>query len=388
MDCLLKPFERGMLTVKQGVVQKRCLAKAKVLGLLLVLMVGPVHAAGINDYWQHDEYYRLHPQQKPWLSELSDAVRQPAKPLADGIQAQPLRIAIVYPSLQASNYWPDSERALQQRLDQLGIRYHLEARYTEPNIQLIEQVGQIRELLDWKPDYLLYTLDSSRQQSIIERLILNADTRLILQNITTPLQSWGERQPHMYVGFDHAVGARLLAEHFNQRFPEGAAYGVLFRSQGLVSQLRGVTFIRSVAENHQLLSSYYTDSSRAGGRRATLQMLHDQPGLDYIYACSTDVALGAVDALTELGRSDIVVNGWGGSPEEIEQLRLGGLQVVLMRMNDDNAIAIAEVIKRDLQGKPLPQIYSSDFVVLDDGMSMAEIQAYEALSRRYSAHGM
>jgi autoinducer 2-binding protein LuxP len=56
-------------------------------------------------------------------------------------------------------------------------------------------------------------------------------------------------------------------------------------------------------------------------------------------------------------------------------------------MNDDNAIAIAEAIKRDLEGKPQPLIYSSDFVVLDDSMSVEEIQAYEALARRYSAGG-
>jgi autoinducer 2-binding protein LuxP len=376
-----------MWRIMQGVKQVLCLVRAGVFGLVLLLVTTVVTAAGISDYWHYDEYYRQHPEQRPWLAELTEAVRQRAEPVETDLQARPLRIAMVYPSLQASSYWPDSERALQQRLNQLGIRYHLEARYTEPNIQLVEQVNQIRELLDWQPDYLLYTLDSSRQQSIIERLIQNTDTRLILQNITTPLKAWGDRQPHMYVGFDHAEGARLLADHFGKRFLQGADYGVLFRSQGLISQLRGMTYIQSVPESHRLRSSYYTDSSRVGGRKAALQMLREHPELDYIYACSTDVALGAVDALAELGRADVVVNGWGGSPAEIEQLRLGGLKAVLMRMNDDNAIAIAEAIKRDLEGKPQPLIYSSDFVVLDDSMSVEEIQAYEALARRYSAGG-
>jgi autoinducer 2-binding protein LuxP len=354
-----------------------------VLGLLLLSMRAAL-AVGIADYWRYDEFYQRHPEQRPWLVELSAAVRGPAVPIAPGLQRRPLRIAVVYPALQVSDYWPDNERALQQRLNQLGIAYQLEARYTEPNTQLVEQVNQIRELLDWEPDYLLYTLDSPRQRSLIERLIQNSDTRLILQNITTPLKAWDGRQPFLYVGFDHAEGARLLARHFTRRFPQGADYGVLFRSQGLVSQLRGVTYIQAVADNHHLRSSYYTDSSRAGGRQAALAMLREHPELDYIYACSTDVALGVVDALAELGRTDLVVNGWGGSPAEIEQLRLGGLQVVLMRMNDDNAIAIAEAIKRDLQGKPLPLVYASDFILLDDGMSIDEIRIYEALARRYS----
>ncbi|MGE4416809.1 MAG: hypothetical protein AB7D26_06145, partial [Marinobacterium sp.] len=139
----------------QGVRQAPCpvRAAAAVLGLALLLMAPVVTAAGISDYWGYGEYYRQHPEQKRWLTELTEAVRQHAVPVEEGLQTRPLRIAMVYPSLQASSYWPDNERALQQRLNQLGIRYHLEARYTEPNIQLVEQVNQIRELLDWQPDY-------------------------------------------------------------------------------------------------------------------------------------------------------------------------------------------------------------------------------------------
>lgn len=355
--------------------------------LLFVLMSlpggPPLQAAGMSDYWTFEQYYDAHPEQRLWLDELGSAVRDEPRPLESGVQRRPVRIAQVYPGLQASSYWPDSEKALVGRLDDLNIDYQLQTRYTTPNTQLGEQIRQIRELLDWRPDYLIYTLDSPRQKLLIERLIQNTDTRLILQNITTPLKAWERRQPFMYVGFDHAEGGRLLAEHFARRFPE-AEYGVLFRSKGLVSQMRGMGFIQSLSGEHRLRSSYYSDSSREGGYSAALRMLREHPELDYIYACSTDVALGTLDALKQLGRNDVVVNGWGGGPEEIAQLRKGRLPIVLMRLSDEAGVAIAEAIRRDLLGQSVPKVYSGRFVVLDDQMPDDRIRSYEARAHRYS----
>ncbi|MBV0932048.1 substrate-binding domain-containing protein [Marinobacterium weihaiense] len=375
-----------MLTFKQGgdvgQNQRVCL-----LALMLLAMMASVsQAASLDDYWLYEQYYEDHPEELPWLEALTRAVQSPPRSIHSGEQHRPVRIAQVYPGLQASSYWSDSENALTGRLDDLGIRYWLETRYTAPNIHLDEQIRQIRELLEWQPDFLIYTLDSPRHRHIIERLIQNTDTRLILQNITTPLKSWKNRQPFMYVGFDHIEGGRILARHFAERFPEGARYGVLFRSKGLVSQMRGSGFIEALPPGHRMLSSYYSDSSRDGGREAAGRMLSQHPELDYIYACSTDVALGTLDALEASGQS-LSVNGWGGGPEEIEQLREGRLDTVLMRLGDEAGIAIAEAISRTLQGKPVPTVFSGQFVVLDSRMSDAEIHQHEAYARRYSGAG-
>ncbi|MBR9827385.1 MAG: substrate-binding domain-containing protein [Oceanospirillales bacterium] len=359
--------------------------------LLLVIMLPALlaisttlRAAGLGDYWSVDQYYSMHPDQKPWLDELVHAVQQDPVGVPAALRQKTIRIAQVYPGLQASSYWSDSENALTGRLDALGIRYWLETRYTAPNTQFDEQIRQIHELLAWKPDYLIYTLDSPRQKLIVERLVQNTDTRLILQNITTPLKAWDKRQPFMYVGFDHAEGAQILAQQFRDRFPDQADYGVLFRSKGLVSQMRGVNFIQAQPAAHRLRSSFYSDSSREGGRVAALQMLRESPQLDYIYACSTDLALGVLDALAELDRQDVMVNGWGGGPEEIEQLRAGSLPLVLMRMSDESGIAIAEAIRRELLGLPVPLVYAGRFTVLHKGMSDASIREQEARAHRYS----
>ena len=353
---------------------------------MLVLMavgVGNVALAGsLSDYWKYDEYYAQHPEQKEASRELIDAVRKDGQKIEG--QTRKIKVGVIYPSFQFSNYWPRSVKSFELRMKELGIDYTMQTRYTKPNTEVSKQAKQIEEMLKWQPDYLIYTLDSARQRALIERLIRGTDIKLILQNITTPIKAWGDNQPFMYSGFDHAEGAKILAGYHKKRMPEGTPYGVVFRSKGFVSEMRGLTYIQEIGDYHQLSSSYYTDSSRPAGYTVTKQIISDNPTVAYIYACSTDTALGAVDALAELGRTDVIVNGWGGGSEEIEELKKGSLQVVLMRMNDGNGVSMAEAIKRDLEGKTVPLIFSGDFTVLDDSMSLQEIEEIERHAFRYS----
>ncbi|MGB0468418.1 MAG: substrate-binding domain-containing protein [Pontibacterium sp.] len=349
----------------------------------MALSISNVALAGkLSDYWTYDEYYERHPEQQEASGQLIEAVRK------DGLrirgQTGQIKVGIIYPSFQFSNYWLRSVKSFELRMKELGIDYTIRTKYTKPNTEVSKQAKQIEEMLKWKPDYLVYTLDSARQQALVERLIRGSDSKLILQNITTPIKAWGDKQPFMYIGFDHAEGAKILARYHKKRMPEGTSYGVVFRSKGFISEMRGLTYIQEIGDYHRLASGYYTDSSRRGGYKVTKQILSDNPKVSYIYACSTDTALGAVDALAELGRQDIIVNGWGGGSEEIAELKKGNLQVVLMRMNDGNGVSMAEAIKRDLEGKTVPLIYSGDFTVLDDSMSLQEIEKIEKHAFRYS----
>lgn len=352
------------------------------LALLILSIASTASASKLADYWKYDEYYSAHPDELQASTELVETVRKDAVPIARKVDK--VKVGIIYPSHQFSNYWPRSVKSFQLRMDELAIPYEVRTRYTRPNTEVSVQVQQIEEMLRWKPDYLVYTLDSARQRAVVERLIRGTDIKVILQNITTPIKEWGDDQPFMYIGFDHAEGAKILARYQKKRQPEGSPYGVVFRSKGFISDMRGLTYIQNIGQYHQLRSSYYTDSSRPGGYAAAKKIVAESPDLRYIYATSTDTALGTVDALAELGRQDIIVNGWGGGAEEIAELKKGTLQVVLMRMNDGNGVSMAEAIKRDLEGKKVPLIFSGDFTVLDDSMSLTEIERIERFAFRYS----
>jgi autoinducer 2-binding protein LuxP len=301
-------------------------------------------------------------------TEIDMAFRDQIISSADPLQVppvMPVKIAIVLPGIQVSDYWKRAIESMKKRLEELRIRYELDIRFSAPNASVSLQEQQLQSVLARDPDYLIYTLNSSRQKFTVELLLQRDKPKVIIQNLTQPVKEWFDIQPFLYVGFDHERGARELAQYFKQRFPEGTQYGILFWNQGVVSEQRGLAFEREVGSFHTLVDSYYTNASRLLAEEATLKMVRANPRIQYIYACATDVALGALDALQSLGRKDIVVNGWGGGAAELEAYRQGQLDVVLMRMNDQSGIAMAEAIANEYRDKPVPLVYSGDFKLID-----------------------
>lgn len=51
------------------------------------------------------------------------------------------------------------------------------------------------EALKNKSDYLIFTLDTTRHRKFIEHVLHSSETKLILQNITTPVKDWQGKQP-------------------------------------------------------------------------------------------------------------------------------------------------------------------------------------------------
>jgi autoinducer 2-binding protein LuxP len=244
----------------------------------------------------------------------------------------------------------------------------------------------LMEALKSKSDYLIFTLDTTRHRKFIEHVLDSSETKLILQNITTPVREWEKRQPFLYVGFDHAEGSRALAKEFGKRFKKESKFSVLYFSEGYISDVRGDTFIEQVTRDNgfALESAFYTKATKSSGYQAAKLSLEKYPDIDFMYACSTDVALGAAEALDDLGRDDIMINGWGGGSAELNAIQRGQLDFTVMRMNDDTGIAMAEAIKWDLEGQSVPTVFSGDFEVVTKSDAPERIEQLKKRAFRYS----
>ncbi|MBV1788186.1 substrate-binding domain-containing protein [Marinobacterium sp. D7] len=340
-----------------------------------------------SDYIRLDAYLEEHPEQQPIATHFADIVRNQAIPITKP-PTRPIKIAIVYPGLQASDYWRRSQSSFEQRLHSLGIPFELKSFFSHPSVETGLQSQQLAQALDWKPDYLAFTLDVAPQGRMIERILAKGTPKLILQNITTPLVRWHEHQPFLYVGFDHATGTQLIADWMLNRIDYRGKYLLLYFSPGYVSQMRGDTFAAEAAKypNIEQVGAFYTDGNQERAYQATRKTLGAHPDLKMIYACSTDVALGALRALREMDRTDVLLNGWGGGDAELIELQQKGLDVTVMRINDDNGIAMAEAIKLDLAGQPqqVPQVFSGDIKLLDSEMSAAQLEQLKQQAFRLS----
>ena len=360
------------------------------IGAVALIMGSTPWAQNNTKYVRISEYLQSYPQQTAIMDQFAQVVREAPRPL-DRRQISPTKIAIIYPGIQASDYWRRSLKSFEQRLQALEIEYRLNTYLSRPSIDTELQGEQLTEALAWKPDYLIFTLDSLHQRSMIERILLKGKPKLILQNITTPIRTWQNNRPFLYTGFDHALGTQLIADRMRELGQPLSPYALLYFSQGYVSQMRGDTFASEMAGKSNLnqIASFYTDGNRGRARAATEKVLAEHPDLKMIFASSTDIALGAINALEKADKlADITINGWGGGEAELKALRAGKLDLTVMRMTDDASVAMAEAIKLDLQSQPerVPHIYSGDIIVLDQQTSLEQIERYKRRAFRYSSN--
>lgn len=361
---------------------------AAIFASLLILVTSSLTKADTRDYWLIDEFLERHPEQQSLSDQFSLQVRTTPSPIVRQL-IRPVKISVVYPGEQVSDYWRRSIRSFEARMNELNIPYVMESVYTKPAVALREQAQHILKAMGDETDYLIFTLDARRHQDIIERIIAAGKPKLILQNITTPIKAWDERQPFMYVGFDHVEGTKLLADWYNRSVPDLNRYALVYWAKGYVSEVRGDSFIDLMKQGKgpTLVSAYYTDASRQNAFENASRILQESTDLNLIYACSTDVALGVSDAIRSYGKTGkILVNGWGGGSAELDALAEGQLDVTVMRMNDDNGVAMAEAIKLDVMGEAykVPTIYSGDFAVVSKDTPKAEVEKLKARAFRYS----
>ncbi|MBM7457237.1 autoinducer 2-binding protein LuxP [Oceanisphaera litoralis] len=365
------------------------LIRRLLLGWILSGLMLPVWALEQNlDHWSFQEYLDAFPQQRPLSDAFSARIRQAAEPWTTPAD-KPVHIAMLIPDQQVSDYWFRNRQSLTARLREIGLPFTLTSYSFRPETSQREQERQLVEALKSDPDYLIFTLNSMRHRVLIDKMMARGRPKLILMNITTPLKHWGKNQPFFYVGFDHQEGTRLLSDAINKMTGKQANYLMLYGTRGYVSQARGDEFIRltSTQPGFTLRQAFYTDVNREKARQAVLQTLATKPDINLIYATTTDIAFGAIDALKELNKEDkIILNGWGGGSAELEALALGHLDLTVMRMNDDNGVAMAEAIRLDQEGKThlVPRVYSGDFAIVDQDTPTTELDRLKAHAFRYS----
>ncbi|GAM68713.1 autoinducer 2-binding periplasmic protein luxP precursor [Vibrio sp. JCM 19236] len=177
----------------------------------------------LRDYWDYQDYLNFYPEQARLTAEMATRVYAEPKPI-NVEQDKPIQIDVVYPGAQLSDYWWRNLKALELRLQELGIDYELNQFSMRPNLDHREESRSLQQVLKNESDYLIFTLDTSQHRKFAYRVLNEGKTKLILLNITTPIKSWEKQHPMMYVGFDHVIGTKMLASHVQTQYPDSADY--------------------------------------------------------------------------------------------------------------------------------------------------------------------
>ncbi|MEP3046972.1 MAG: substrate-binding domain-containing protein [Roseibium sp.] len=368
------------------------IAEFCICSIVFLLISIPAHSSDYNaksldDFWTLHEFNELNKQQKRAHKAFENRVREAAVPIE--VTTKPVRIAVIYPGQQVSDYWRRSLISFEARLKELKLQYEISSFFSGSPSLVGNQAKLISDALMNDPDYLVFTLDALRHKSIVERLISRGRPKVILQNITTPVKAWRDRQPFLYVGFDHLIGTDLLIHYYKDRIGEKKPFAILFGPRGYVSRARGNTFLQAYSDPDalNLRASYYVGYDRQKAFNAATEILSVNSDLEFIYSGSTDIALGAVKAIQDQGRrEDVITNGWGGGSDELDAILSGDLDVTVMRINDDNGVAMAEAVALDATGNgdQVPVVYSGDFELVTSNDTEERIDRLKDRAFRYS----
>lgn len=365
----------------------RQIAFAILLATLALPLLSLQASAEHHEFMPLKKFREIHPMETEKAHRFDKIVSSPVTRKLD--YRPKVKVGVIIPGKQISDYWRRSVSSFKSRLEEYGIELFMKTYFMNTGDDIRDQSKVFKHALMDNPDYLVLTLDTIRHQRMVAPLLLKKKPKVILQNITTPLESWEGKQPFMYIGFDHTKGAIMLARHFLKLPLKKGKYLALLPDPGYLYQTRGLEFIRYMENNSEGLKPvvYHTGISSSKARKATLDALRKNPNPSFIYAASTDIALGAVKALKEKGlNGKIPLNGWGGGKSELEAITRKEIQMTVMRINDDNGVAMADAIAMDLEGKTnqVPKVFCGKMILIDDRTPAQRIRSLEQKSFRYS----
>ncbi len=349
------------------------------------LPLNPLPDDGDRYFWW---YYQV--QTDEVLSNMQAIVGAEAVPMASP-PAQPIRIAVIYPSLDVSDFWLRSYLSMVARLNELNIPF--EATQFASNMgDFLMQSTHAEQVAREDFDYVVFGPSELRAQQDDIRHLMDAGKQVIVLNYDTPIQEWGDDQPLMYTTFSHLFGALNICNWVLENLGTEGTYAMIRGLPGGIDNQRSGGFRDCLAERSNWVMAYehYGEFQREGGFNGAQLITSAYPDVTLIHNANTAMAMGAISAVQAAGIGDRVgVTAWGGTGDELDALRNGELLATPMRMSDDVGVAMAEAIRMDLEGRdaeiPLVFLGRIDIVSSASGPEVVDAFANEAF--RYTGRG-
>lgn len=137
---------------------------------------------------------------------------------------------------------------------------------------------------------------------------------------------------YAYSGYNQYNGGAKIADWVNEKTGGKAVVAII---EGLPSDYttqRMGGFIDRCKEAYpgiEVVATQPGDWVREKGMNAAMDMLQAHPDISVIYGLSDEMALGAVQAVKQLGREDIICVGLDGNPNAFESVKAGELTATL-----------------------------------------------------------
>lgn len=373
--------------MKTLTMRRLCATSAAILALSLPLAAQEVPAgAQERGYFLLPELHEMMPEERTKMEEFMQRVQ------ADTVKSDktfdaPLKIALMFPSLETSDAWARLNISTRARLEEMGIPFEVTEFMIRPD-EHDRQGVQVEQVLAGDFDYVVIGPSEYQvQKSNIARLAESLPT--LVMNVVNPfVDTLGtDKQPITHVGFDHTIGAEALCQWVIGETGGEGTFALVRYIPGLIDSQRSDHFADCLTENSNMtmVDEYEANGDRELAFSGGQALLSRHPDLTMLHAGNTAVALGVLSAATERGRlDDVIINGWGGGADELKSIKEGGLKVTAFRVNDDWGVAVAEAIRAHAEGEEVPVVLAATIKPIDYTMSPEEIDAETDYAFRYS----
>ncbi|ADZ91266.1 substrate-binding domain-containing protein [Marinomonas mediterranea] len=321
---------------------------------------------------------------------FNDAVSTNSVPVTQEIDS-PIRIALIYPSADISDYWIRNYKALVGRLSELNIPYTIKE-YSSRQIEHFLQSKYVEEVVGNETDFdfvIFGPTELNIQSKNIQKLSASDEFYTFIWAFHTPDPDW-KNTPDAWFDFSSAIGAKALCNTLSEKLGSDVYFALNRGIPGITDTQRSQLFSDCVEEKADWLNVYehFGQYQKGGGADGAHLVAKNFPEVTLLHNANTAMTMGAIEALKKDNKlDDIYVTGWGGTAKEIEKIKLGELNATPMRMSDDAGVATAEAIKYYVQGKKdeVPNIYLGRITVVTSDMDEAEIDALSDEAFRYSS---
>jgi autoinducer 2-binding protein LuxP len=343
-------------------------------------------AAKERGFFLLPEFHEYKPDEAVLMGDFLKIVQSPAVKVSVPV-SKPLKIAIMFPSLETSDAWARLNIALRKRLEEVNVPFTMTEFMIRPD-EHGRQATQIEQVLAQDFDYVVIgPSEYKAQKANLEQLSQKVPT--LVMNVVNPFVDLvgTDRMPLSHIGFDHSVGAKVLCEWTIKETGGKGTFALMRYIRGLVDDQRSNVFRDCVLENSDmtLVDEYEAQGDREKAFTGANAILSKHEDITMLHCGSTAVALGTLAAVEERGLIDkVIVNGWGGGGDELKSIMDGGLKVAAFRVNDDWGAAVAEAIKAHVEGKRVPLVIAATIKAVDYRMTPAQIKAETDYAFRYS----
>ena len=178
---------------------------------------------------------------------------------------------------------------------------------------------------------------------------------------------------YAYVGYDQEAGGANIADWVNKVTSGEANVAILEGLPGFHSTARAGGFTEQVDAQYpglKIIASQPADWSREKGMNVATNMFQADPTIQVFYGLNDEMALGAAQAMKQLGQAGIITVGIDGNPNAMDAVKRDELTATLYVNPVGIGASSMEMLDAAIKGLPAPdnQRIAVDTIVVDKTM--------------------